>query len=41
MRGKSEKPKQLTFTSLESLSQWEGLPTVPEDSIYAALGRDE
>lgn len=41
MMGKSEKPKQLTFTSLESLSQWEGLPIVPEDSIYAALGRDE
>jgi len=39
--GKSEKQKQLTFTSLENLSQWEGLPIVPEDSIYAALGRDE
>ena len=41
MMGKSEKQKQLTFTSLENLSQWEGLPIVPEDSIYAALGRDE
>ncbi|MDN5344805.1 MAG: hypothetical protein PWQ18_917 [Clostridia bacterium] len=41
MLGKSEKHKQLTFTSLDNLSQWEGLPIVPEDSIYAALFRSE
>ena len=41
MMGKSEKQKQLCFTSLENLSLWEGLPIVPEDSIYATLGRDE
>ncbi|BCV21833.1 hypothetical protein hamaS1_19020 [Moorella sp. Hama-1] len=39
--GKSAKTRQLSFTSLENLNQWEGLPIVPEDSIYAALGRDE
>lgn len=39
MMGKGD--PQLSFTSLEYLSSWEGRPVVPHDSIYAALGRDQ
>jgi transposase len=39
MMGK--KNEQLSFTSLEILSSWAGLPVVPENSIYAFLGRDQ
>ncbi|KYH31484.1 transposase [Neomoorella mulderi] len=38
MMGKSDKQKQLSFTNLENLSQWEGLPIVPEDSIPCRPG---
>ncbi|MCL4463650.1 MAG: transposase [Firmicutes bacterium] len=39
MMGK--KNPQMSFVSIEHLNTWAGLPIIPQDSVYAALGQDQ